>query len=90
MHYLWDKEKARSNLRKHGVHFADAVIALEDDKAITIEDPVFGNEQRFVSIGAADIGRVLITVFTYREDQIRIISSRRATRSERRTYREQQ
>jgi len=38
MHYEWDKTKAASNLRKHGIRFADAVTALENDHALTIED----------------------------------------------------
>ena len=39
MDYEWDARKTSANLRKHGVDFADAVIALEDENALTIEDP---------------------------------------------------
>ena len=86
MHVEWDKAKAASNAKKHGVRFSEAVVALQDAAALTIEDPDAENEDRFVSIGADDLGRVLVTVFTYRDDGMRIISSRRATKKERRLY----
>ncbi len=82
----WDPAKARANLRKHGVEFADAVIALEDELALTIADPDAEGEQRFVSLGMDAGGRLLVTVFTLRGNRVRLISSRRATRAERRTY----
>jgi len=86
MHFEWDKAKAASNAKKHGVRFPEAVVALQDGAAITIEDPDSEGEDRFVSIGADDLGRFLVTVFTYRDDGMRIISSRRATKKERRLY----
>ena len=84
----WDPEKARSNAHKHGVDFADALIALEDPNAITIDDPDAVGEARYVSLGADPLGRVLVTVFTSRGDNLRLISSRRASRQERRRYEE--
>ncbi|HLB31893.1 MAG TPA: BrnT family toxin [Gammaproteobacteria bacterium] len=86
MEYRWDSIKARINIGKHGVAFADAVIALEDDLAITIPDPDSEDEERFISMGSDVFGRVLITVFTLRGDEIRIISSRKASNSERERY----
>jgi uncharacterized DUF497 family protein len=81
----WDAEKARLNLRKHGVDFADAATALHDDIAITIldDDP---DEQRFVTVGADALGRVLVIVYTWRGPRVRLISARRATRRERLQY----
>ena len=82
----WDPAKARANLRKHGVDSADAVIALEDDLALTIADPDAEGEERFVSLGMDAGGRLLVTVFTLRGKRVRLISSRPATRAERRAY----
>jgi uncharacterized DUF497 family protein len=82
----WDPAKARANLQKHGVDLADAVIALEDDLALTIADPDAEGEERFVSLGMDSRGRLLVTVFTVRGNRVRLISSRRATRAERRAY----
>ena len=50
MNYLWDPNKAKSNYKKHGVRFADAVGVFEDDNAITISDE-HEREDRFVTIG---------------------------------------
>ncbi len=90
MRFEWDTAKATSNVRKHRVRFSEAAVALQDDKAVTIDDPDAEGEARFVSIGADDRGRVLVTIFTYREDAVRIISSRRASKKERNLYEERQ
>lgn len=63
MNYEWDPKKAASNLKKHGVHFADAVGVFEDARAITIEGSEY-SEQRFVSIGADFTGRVIVVAYT--------------------------
>jgi uncharacterized DUF497 family protein len=81
----WDPKKAKANARKHGVSFADAATVLSDDFAITIEDSRH-SEQRFVTIGSDALGRVLVVVYTYREDKIRLISARDATPTERTRY----
>lgn len=88
MSYEWDPAKSASNRRKHGVDFADAVIALEDDRAVTMEDPDSEQEARFVSLGMDPMGRILVTIFTHRDDKVRIISSRKATKAERSRYEE--
>ena len=88
MDYEWDPDKAVANLRKHGVDFADAALALEDPLAMTMPDPDAVGEERSVTIGADPSGQVLITVHTRRGRRIRIISSRRASRAERRDYEE--
>jgi uncharacterized protein len=86
MEYEWDTAKAEANLRKHRVAFADAALALEDPRALTMADPDASGEQRFVSMGLDPTGRLLVTVFTPRGRRARIISSRKASRSERRAY----
>jgi uncharacterized DUF497 family protein len=85
--YEWGTKKAVSNLRKHGVHFADAVSALEDELALTVEDD-HADEQRLITIGTDALGRLLVVVYTFREEKIRIISAREATPRERRQYSE--
>lgn len=84
--YEWDPVKARANLGKHGVDFADAVDLFQDDLAITVEDPDTEGERRFVMIGTDGLGRLLVVVFTWRGDAVRLISARRATPQERRRY----
>jgi uncharacterized protein len=85
---VWDPKKARANLRKHGVRFSDAEAVLFDADALTREDPGARGEQRFVSVGANSTGRILVVVYSYSGDDVRIISARRATRRERSRYEE--
>ena len=84
--YEWDLAKAEHNLRKHGVDFADAAVALGDPRAMTRHDPDSNGEARYVSLGMDRTGRVLVTVFSYPGARVRVISSRKATRSERASY----
>jgi len=85
--FEWDPRKARSNEKKHGVSFADAATVLDDDLAITIEDPdIHEGEQRFVTLAVDSFGVLLVVVYTWRGENIRIISARKATRLERRRY----
>ena len=86
MHYEWDPKKARLNESKHGVQFADAVLVLEDDQALTFSEQASDGEERFVTLGLDAFARVLIVVYTWRGDRIRIISARNATPNERRLY----
>ncbi len=88
MAYVWDPAKSKANLKKHGVTFADAVIALEDEFALTVSDPEAQGEDRFVSMGSDPAGRILVTVYTHRGDVIRIISTRTASHGERKRYEE--
>jgi len=86
MDYLeWDADKERSNIRKHGITFSEAVTALEDEQAITIEDD-HPAETRFITLGMDEAGRVLVVIYTYRGEMIRIISARKATATERAVY----
>ena len=90
MEYRWDRSKARTNLAKHGIDFADAVTALEDELALSIPDPDAEGEERFIRMGADAGGRVLVTVYSQQDGCTRIISARRATPRERRRYEETQ
>ncbi len=83
--FQWDPDKAKANRKKHGVDFADAVAVLEDPYALTRNDP-HQREERFVTLGLDALGRLVAVSWTYRQDDIRIISARRATRSEARSY----
>ncbi len=85
MEYEWDPKKAKTNLAKHGVPFADTVAVFSDDSAITIEDKQ-SSEERFVTMGMDALGRVLVVAYTWSGETIRIISARKATEKERRLY----
>ena len=86
MEVIWDPVKARINLKKHGVSFADAEAVLWDPYALTMEDPVTGSEQRFVTLGLDLVGRILVVVYTHEENNIRLISARKASSGERKNY----
>ena len=86
MTYEWDPDKAKANLIKHYIRFAEAVIALEDERALTIRDLYSEEEERWVTLGMDGFGRVLVVVYTWRADNIRLISARLSTPRERRQY----
>jgi hypothetical protein len=81
----WDRQKADANRAKHGVDFADAATVLTDNLALTRPDDN-PEEERFVTLGMDALGRVLVVAYTWHGDEIRLISARRATPSERRQY----
>jgi len=85
MNFEWDFQKAASNLEKHRISFAEAAMVLYDELAITIRETVTG-EERFITLGMDSLARVLIVVYTWRGDCIRIISARKATPRERHEY----
>ena len=89
--FEWNKRKASENVRKHGVSFEEATSAFLDENARVIPDPEHsGDEDRFVLLGLSVRIRLLVVVHCHREqdDAIRIISARKADRSERRQYSE--
>lgn len=88
MTYQWDNDKAISNFNKHKIDFADAISVFADELAVTIVDERF-EEERFITIGLDAFGRVLVVVYTMRGSEIRLISARKGTRSERRQYEEE-
>jgi hypothetical protein len=82
--FEWDPQKARANLRAHGVSFAEAVTVLDDDLALTREDPDADDESRFVTLGLSDVGNLLVVVYAYREpDTLRVISAWKANTRQR-------
>jgi uncharacterized protein len=82
----FDPIKARANLKKHGVSFADAEQALRDEMAVTIEDPDSEGEQRFITLGLDSLGRVLVVVHTSRGENTRLISARKTSPAEAEQY----
>jgi hypothetical protein len=86
--FEWDRRKARSNERKHGVSFEEAESVFYDEQALLMEDPQpEDEEERFVLLGLSAVLRVVVVVHALRgEDVIRIISARKATRLERQEY----
>ncbi|MEX2262491.1 MAG: BrnT family toxin [Bryobacteraceae bacterium] len=87
MSFEWDPNKAAANVRKHAVQFSEALGVFSDDYAITINDDESDpDEQRFVSLGMGIKGRVLVVVYCYSGENIRIISARIAGRPEREQY----
>ena len=83
--FEWDESKAIENKSKHGISFADTFAVFEDSNAVTLED-FRKDEQRYVTIGMDAFGRILVVVYTWREENIRIISARKAVRYEVRQY----
>ena len=88
MRVVWDPKKAVGNIRSRGIEFSHAGTVLDDPMAITVEDTRHV-EQRFITVGSDLSGRILVVVYTYSgEDEIRLISARKATPKERRVYEE--
>lgn len=88
MDFEWDPAKARSNLAKHGVSFSDVEAAFYDQHTISMPDPGASAEERFVLVGMDALGKIVVVVYTYGVDSIRIISARRANKAERKSYEE--
>ena len=86
MDVVWDPAKARSNLKKHGMSFAEVETVFYDPLAISFEDPGLTGENRYVVVGMDALSRVIVAVYAYRNTVIRLISARKATKSERKAY----
>jgi uncharacterized DUF497 family protein len=87
--FEWDRRKDSANRKKHGVSFSEAKTAFFDENARVIADPDHSDEEyRFILLGLSSQLRFLVVCHCYREDEdtIRIISARKATRSEQRAY----
>jgi len=84
--FEFDPQKATANLKKHGVSLADAEGVFHDALAIHVEDPDAQREQRFVGVGMGTTGTVLVVVYAYSGDAVRVISARRASRKECKDY----
>jgi uncharacterized DUF497 family protein len=94
LEFEWDPDKAKSNHSKHAIGFEQALLVFSDPLALTRpDDDMLVIEERWVSLGRAGPGRPLVVVHTHVEitddiTPIRIISARKATRSETRQYEE--
>lgn len=89
MRFEWDTQKATKNLDKHKVSFSEATTVFDDAMFITFVDEEHSvDEERYVTIGLSNRGRLLMVAHTDREGQIRIISARKATKQEEQFYAE--
>lgn len=85
--FEWDEEKDLLNQRKHGVSFEEAKTVFNDPRSLTIADDQHSDEEdRYLDLGISSRGRLIVVSYTEREPNIRIISCRKATKSERKTY----
>jgi uncharacterized DUF497 family protein len=85
--FEWDKKKAKTNIAKHDVSFNEASTVFRDTLSLTIKDPLHSDEEdRYIIIGESIKLRLLVVVHTVRNDRIRIINARRASKKERRYY----
>lgn len=90
LHFEWDDEKATVNVKKHGISFEEAKSVFRDERAKLINDPDHSDdEDRFVLLGLSEMLRLLVVCHCYRGDNhvIRIISARKATTNESKSYR---
>ena len=88
--FTWDDRKAADNLRKHGVSFEEAATVFMDENARLLHDPDHsGDEDRFILLGLSSVIRLLVVCHAYRsnDQEIRIISSRKANKQETKQYR---
>jgi len=87
--FEWDPKKARSNLSKHGVSFAEALTVFGDLLARVFDDEDHSiEEEREIIIGHSAKERMLVVCFTAQGESVRIFSARKATRRERKDYEE--
>lgn len=88
MLFEWDDEKARANIKKHGIDFETAARVFADENRLEIYDEVHSEtEDRYITIGMIDnVACVVMVVYTERGEAVRLISARKATSQERRMY----
>lgn len=87
LEFEWDSDKAASNVSKHGIWFEEAAPVFGDPLSLTVYDPDHSHdEDRYIPTGTSTDGRLLLVSHTDREDRVRIISARVATRRERMAY----
>ena len=85
--FEWDANKAAENLRKHKVSFIEAATVFGDFLGITVPDPAHSaDEDRYITVGLSNLGRLLMVAHTEQDERIRIISARTLTANENRTY----
>jgi uncharacterized DUF497 family protein len=87
LQFEWDPRKAAGNLSRHGVSFHETATVFDDPLAITYPDPDHSrDESRHLTFGTSTNGNLLVVAHTEVRNTIRIISSRLATRKERKIY----
>ena len=87
--FEWDPDKATHNKQKHNVTFDEAQTVFEDPLSVTVFDPLHSDdEDRFVIIGLSGKNRLVVVSFTDRDERLRIISARVASKRERNQYEE--
>jgi uncharacterized DUF497 family protein len=82
----WDAVKAKSNRLKHRVFFSEVEPVFYDPNAISFEDRESEDEARFIAIGLDSLARLVVVAYTYRDSAIRVISARKASKTEQKTY----
>lgn len=88
--FEWNPDKADENERKHGVSFPEAATVFGDPLSLTVADPDHSvGEARFLTIGMSHQQRLLVAAHADRDDVVRLISARAATRAERKIYEEE-
>jgi len=91
MRIEWDPANAKRNLKKHGVAFEEAATAISDPMAVTGSDPDHSlDEERYITFGVSEKGRLIVVSHTEEGETIRIISARKASKGERELYEEGQ
>lgn len=89
INFIWDKNKAKLNLEKHKLSFEEAVTVFADQLAFIFDDEEHSRtEKRALIIGHTNKNKIIIVSFTERNQHIRIISARRATKKEKQDYEE--
>ncbi|HSS79254.1 MAG TPA: BrnT family toxin [Thermoanaerobaculia bacterium] len=86
LRFIWDGGKAESNLRKHGISFETACELFFDPFVHLLQSEMLGGEEREAAIGMTEGWRLLVVVYTFRSESIRVISARPATLRERKHY----
>jgi uncharacterized DUF497 family protein len=87
--FEWNPEKARTNLQKHQLDFEEASTIFDDPEFITFLDEEHSDdEERYITIGLSNKNRLLLVAHTERDNTIRIISARKATKNEEKFYQE--
>lgn len=89
MRFAWDERKAARNSVKHGISFEEAATVFDDPLSDTFPDPDHSlEEHRFIIIGSAESGKILVVAHTDDGELVRMITAREATPGERRSYEE--
>ncbi|HQX16330.1 MAG TPA: BrnT family toxin [Anaerolineales bacterium] len=87
--FEWDPEKSQKNFQKHEVSFEEASSVFDDPMFITVlDDEHSDDEERYITIGISNKTRLLLVAHTERDNRIRVISARKATKHEEKFYEE--